>query len=183
MTEKTALRGEVARYLGQLTGAKRLESDSALQERFLALPQLDRVERVLLYWSMGSEIDTRPLLEQLLRRGKQVLLPRCLPGSEMECRLYVPGKLVRHRWGMEEPGADCPLLEPELALIPALCYDRSGYRLGRGGGFYDRWLERKEVFTVGLCRHDLLQDHLPRESWDRRVELVLTEREAFECKE
>ncbi len=183
MTEKTTLRGEVTRYLIQLTEAQRLESDCALQQKFLSLPQLDRVERVLLYWSMGNEIDTLPILEQLLSRGKQVLLPRCLPGGAMETRLYVPGRLVPHRWGMQEPAMDCPLLEPELALIPALCYDKNGYRLGWGGGYYDRWLARTKTHTVGLCRHALLKAHLPRESWDRRVELVLTEQAAFECKE
>lgn len=183
MTEKTALRGEVSRYLSQLTEAQRLESDTALQQKFLSLPLLDRVERVLLYWSMDVEIATLPILEELLRRGKQVLLPRCLPKGAMEIRLYVPGRLETHRWGMQEPAVDCPLLEPELALIPALCYDKNGYRLGWGGGFYDRWLVRTKAYTVGLCRHGLLKDHLPRESWDRRVDLVLTEQEAFECKE
>ena len=183
MTEKTALRAKMTELESEMTGAQRLESDSALQRNFLKLPQLDRVESVLLYWSMDSEIATGPILEDLLHRGKTVLMPRCLPGNELECRVYNPERLVRHRWGMWEPDETCPLMEPELALVPGLCFDKSGYRLGRGGGFYDRWLAKTKAYTIGLCRETGLQTALPREYWDRRVNLVLTEQAMFECKE
>lgn len=181
MTEKAALRLKLLELEAQMTGAQRMESDFALQQKFLALPRLSRVETVLLYWSMDSEIATGPILEELLSQGKTVLLPRCLPGNGLEARLYCPDKLERHRWGMLEPGETCPVMEPELALVPGLCYDKNGYRLGRGGGFYDRWLATTQAYTVGLCRGAMLQDALPREDWDRRVDLVVTEQTAFEC--
>lgn len=71
-----------------------------------------------------------------------------------------------------------PLLSPDeidLTLVPALCYDRSCVRLGFGGGYYDRWLAGYRGFTVGFCRDALLQDRVPAQSHDRRVDLVLTE--------
>ena len=166
-----------------MTEAQRVESDTALQQNFLSLPQLDRLERVLLFAGMGHEVDTRPIIEGLLARGKHVLLPRCLEGGGLEERLYRPEKLVRHRWGMWEPDESCPVEDAELILVPALCYDRAGYRLGRGGGYYDRLLAHTNAMTVGLCRDALLVDRVPRDAWDRKVALVVTETSVFETKE
>ena len=73
-------------------------------------------------------------------------------------------------------------MEPEkgdLLIVPALCFDRQGYRLGQGGGYYDRYLEKYDgVFTAGLCRAALLMDAVPREEHDRRVDCVVTEENA-----
>lgn len=182
MAEKAALRAECKTRERELTAQQRLASDLALQKRFLDLPQLAEAHTVLLFYGMGLEVDTRPLLDELQRQGKRVLLPRCLSGHRMEAREYHPQRLSRHRYGMWEPTEDCPVVEKgdiQLALVPALCYDRRRVRLGRGGGFYDRYLADFNGFTVGLCRDVLLRAELPREDWDARVELVLTETQAF----
>lgn len=63
--------------------------------------------------------------------------------------------------------------------MPAVCYDRRGYRLGFGGGYYDRWLEHFAGFRVGLCRKAVLQDRVPTEAHDSRVDLLITEGEQF----
>ena len=101
----------------------------------------------------------------------------------METRLYVPGlPLLRHRYGMLEPGADHPLVEPaqiDLALVPALAYDIRCMRMGRGGGYYDRYLADFPSVTVGLCRDALLQKKIPAEPHDRPVGLVVTETRLF----
>lgn len=182
MAEKAAFRAELRAREQRIPEAERLESDRMLCERFLALPQVARAETLLLFAGMGAEVDTRPVLARLARRGKTVLLPRCLPGSEMEARRWVPGHLVRHRYGMLEPDAGCARVEKagiDLILVPALCYDRQGFRMGRGGGFYDRYLADYSGFTVGLCRDALLCEAVPRQAWDRRVDLVLTEKSVY----
>ena len=106
-----------------------------------------------------------------------------LPGHRMEVRRYDPDKpLVRAPFGISEPGEDCPLLAREeipLALVPALCYDRRGFRLGFGGGYYDRWLEGFSGLRVGLCREAVLQDRVPAGPHDARVDLLLTEWESL----
>ena len=86
--------------------------------------------------------------------------------------------LIRHRYGMLEPGEDCPVVpreEIDLILVPGLCFDRLGYRLGQGGGYYDRYLAGYRGTTVGLCRREVLQEHVPREAHDSRVELLVTD--------
>ena len=184
--EKAALRGRMSRYAAQLTEEERHRSDDALLARFLALPQVECARRVLLFAGMGTEPDTLRLVPALLARGKQVALPRCLPGHRMEARLWDGSRpLVPHRYGMLEPDEGCPLLSPgelDLILVPALCYDRSCRRLGRGGGFYDRYLAQCSAFTVGLCRQALVQDHVPTEEHDRPVSCVVTESTTYEAR-
>ena len=134
---------------------------------------------LLLYCGMGTEPDTLRLLPPLFSAGKAVCLPRCLPGNQMEARLVQKdSQLVRHPYGMLEPSLDCPVIPAEqidLALIPGLAFDRSGGRLGRGGGYYDRWLTGFSGITIALCRDGLLLDAVPRLPHDVGVKLVITE--------
>ena len=157
--------------------ARRAE-DEALFDRFLALPRLAGARTVFVFFGTGTEPDTSRLIPRLLALGKTVGLPRMLPGRAMEVRRYEPDRpLVPHPWGIPEPDVGCSLLSPadiDLALVPALCYDRRGFRLGMGGGYYDRWLPGFHGATVGLCRTELLQAQLPAEPYDRPVELVIT---------
>ena len=161
--DKTAFRTELKRREAALTTEERQSSDGLLRERFLAEPIVRAARTILLFAGMGAEVD-------------------CLPGHEMEARLYDAAKLVRHRYGMLEPGATCPVVERaaiDLILVPALCYDERCMRMGRGGGFYDRYLAGYTGHTIGLCRDALLCAAVPADSWDRPVELVLTETRRF----
>ena len=177
---KRALRQAVRAQLAALTPQELQESDRALFSAFLSLPQVREAQTLFLFWGIpGREPETQMLVRTLTAQGKQVGLPRMLPGHQMEVRLYRPElPLVQPPFGIWEPPEAAPLLERDaihLALVPAVCYDRAGYRLGFGGGYYDRWLSGFGRFTVGLCRDCVLQTQVPRESHDRRVDLLLTE--------
>ena len=110
-------------------------------------------------------------------------LPRMLPGRQMEARLYDPERpMVQAELGVWEPDSGCPLVKREdmdLILVPALCYDRQGCRLGFGGGYYDRWLAGDSTPRVGLCRRAVLQERVPAEPHDSRVDVLLTEEESL----
>ena len=177
--EKAELRRRARQYLSGLSPQARRTSDDALFARFLALPQVEAADTLLLYHGMGGEPDTARLLPALWARGKAVCLPRCLPGHGMEARLVRPDSaLIPHPYGMLEPGEDCPLVGKDaigLVLVPGLAFDPSGGRLGQGGGFYDRWLADYAGCTAALCRTALLLPQVPRAPHDRGVELVLTE--------
>ena len=182
--EKKELRRQVRERLAGLSPEELRVSDSALFARFLALPQVEAAKTIFAFWGIpGKEPDTARLIGELLARGKTVGLPRMLPGHQMEVRRYDPDKpLVRVSFGISEPGEDCPLLareEIDLALVPAVCYDRRGCRLGFGGGYYDRWLEGFGGFTAGLCRRAVLQDRVPAEAHDARVDVLLSEDEGL----
>lgn len=182
--EKRELRGRVRERLAALSPEELVRSDKALFERFLALPQVAAAQTIFAFWGIpGKEPDTARLVGELVRRGKTVGLPRMLPEHRMEVRRYDPDKpLVKVSFGISEPGEDCPPLRREeigLVLVPAVCYDRRGYRLGFGGGYYDRWLEGFLGVTVGLCREAVLQEAVPIEAHDAKVDVLLTEGESL----
>ena len=182
--EKKELRRAVRARLSALTPEELVRSDDALFARFLALPQVEAAHTIFAFWGIpGKEPDTARLVDALVQRGKTVGLPRMLPERRMEVRQYSPDRpLVQVSFGISEPGEDCPLLNRDeigLVLVPAVCYDRRGYRLGFGGGYYDRWLEGFSGFRTGLCRSAVLQERVPTEAHDARVDLLLTEEESL----
>lgn len=178
---KVRLRRQVRTQLSAQSLEERRESDRALFDGFLALSQVKKASCIFLFWGIpGREPETEYLVRTLTAQGKRVGLPRMLPEHGMEVRLFQPEvPMVQVSFGIWEPPGDAPLLEREeiqLALVPAVCYDQERYRLGFGGGYYDRWLAGFSGFTVGLCRECVLQGQVPREAHDQRVDLLLTER-------
>lgn len=182
--EKKELRRRVREELSALSRSELVRSDDALFARFLALPQVEAAQTIFAFWGIpGKEPDTSRLIGELVRRGKTVGLPRMLPEHRMEVRRYDPDRpLVKASFGISEPGEDCPLLDRGdigLVLVPAVCYDRLGYRLGFGGGYYDRWLEGFSGVKVGLCREAVLREAVPTEAHDAKVDILLTEGESL----
>ena len=162
LPEKGALR----RYAAALPKVEAPE----LAGRFLALPEVERAATVMAYWGVGWELDTAPLIGALLARGKRVALPRCLPRRGMEARAITgPEDLQAGGFGLLEPGEHCP-------VVPNVLCDRENYRLGQGGGYYDRFLAGYEGFTVCICPGERLVERLPREQCDVPVRLVVTHR-------
>ena len=181
---KAELRRSVRRRLAALSSQELRRSDQALFDAFLALPQVREAQTVFLFWGIpGREPETEELVRTLAAQGKRVGLPRMLPERGMEVRLFQPQRaLIQAAFGLWEPAPDAPLVEREsidLTLVPAVCYDRRGYRLGFGGGYYDRWLADFSGFRVGLCRGLVLQDRVPTEAHDSRVDLLITEQESL----
>ena len=108
--EKKQLRAQVRAQLAALTPQELEESDAALFDRFLALPQVQKADTIFAFWGIaGKEPDTARLIARLTDMGKRVCLPRMLPGHQMETPLYVPQRpLVAVGFGISEPDAGCP---------------------------------------------------------------------------
>jgi len=149
----------------------------------LAAPELRRAATVAAYVSVATEPGTGPLIEELAAAGKRVLLPVLLPDGDLDWAAYDgPASLAPARLGLLEPAG--PRLGPgavataDVVLVPALAVDRSGMRLGRGGGSYDRALARVPVgtFVCALLYDDELVDEVPRAGHDRAVTAVVTPR-------
>lgn len=182
--KKYVLRQQVLSELAGWTKEELRRSDDALFQHFLSLPQVEEAKVIFAYWGMpGREPETERLVKALLERGKIVGLPRMQPQRQMEVRQYVPEiPMKKAGFGIWEPGEASPMVDEtsiDLVLVPGLCYDRLGNRLGFGGGYFDRWLAGFSGFRVGLCRHAILRDQLPIEGHDIRVNMVLTEEECL----
>ena len=175
---KAQLRTQIRKQLADLPDELRKQEDTALFSAFLSLPEVKQANTVFLFCGTPAEPDTARLFAPLLKQGKRIGLPRMRPGRQMDVHCYCPDRsLIRHPFGILEPDETCPILSPEeidLVLVPALCYDRKGFRLGMGGGYYDRWLGSCSGVTVGLCRQALLQNTLPTEAHDHPVHVVIT---------
>jgi 5-formyltetrahydrofolate cyclo-ligase len=136
------------------------------------------------YWPIRSEIDPRPLMRRLARLGARLALPVTPPrGSDgpLTFRLWTPDlALTVGGFGVHEPGADVPEVEPDLLLVPLLAFDGRLHRLGYGAGHYDRTLaglrSRKPVRAVGLAFAAQAVDRLPEDPHDEVLDGVVTER-------
>jgi 5-formyltetrahydrofolate cyclo-ligase len=133
---------------------------------------------ILAYLPIPSEVDLTPLLEQYPYKGWAV--PRILPdeGHRMVFHRYDTRRLVRHPFGMQEPAPDLPVVSPQeiqLALVPGLAFDRSGWRLGYGGGYYDRFLAGFRGTSAGIVFHVLLLEEVPHSMFDIPMQWIISE--------
>jgi len=134
-----------------------------------------------------SEVTTMPLLNRLRREGWQTALPVVIAAGEpLGFRLWQPGeKLVPGVWDIPIPPDTAAAVNPDVLLVPGLAYDRNGYRLGYGGGFYDRTLaklrELKPVVAIGVAYQAQMVDQVPRGAHDARLDFIMTEEETLRC--
>jgi len=157
---KQDLRRLVAGRVQALDPAERSAQQRVLDSRFVELPGLDRAATVLLYvTAFPEELDTRPWLAWTLEHGRRLVCPRVDRQARM-LRLHevnnLDADLVPAAMGIPEPRPDAPEVEPaevDWVLVPGLAFDRRGYRLGRGGGYYDRLLPslRPDAPRWALC--------------------------------
>ena len=132
------------------------------------------------FLSIGDELDTGPLLGSLAAAGYRLCLPVMAgKGKPLVFRAWTPGDPMRERmWGIREPLPEAPEVVPRLLLVPLLAFDGAGYRLGYGGGFYDRTLaalrRAGSVTAIGLAFDEQEVDAVPRLAYDERLDWILT---------
>jgi 5-formyltetrahydrofolate cyclo-ligase len=137
------------------------------------------------FWSLSGEIDTRPVMTALHDRGCRVVLPVMRgPGLPLDFRAWQPGdELVPAAFNTREPGADKPMLTPSVLLVPLLAFDREGYRLGYGGGFYDRTLAKLRrngaALAIGLAYAGQEMARVPHDDKDQPLDWIVTEDETI----
>ena len=177
--DKAEMRRRLLASRRAMTPAELAASGRSIRDAVLDLPETQMAGTVAAYWSIGAEPDTHGLLFGLWKRGSYVLLPLLLPDGDLDWASYEgPDSLRPGPRGLLEPtepargvGAVC---SADLVLVPALAVDRSGLRLGRGGGSYDRALARvgAQVPTVALLYDSELLDRVPAGPHDQRVRMV-----------
>ena len=178
--EKRALRRRLRTLEQSLTADYRARSGRAIIEALLCSDIYRDAECLCCFVGTGAEIDTRPLLRDAFAQGKRVCVPLCKGRGVMEMRL-IPSldALSPGMMGIPEPPPDTPTVgaaEIDLLIIPCLACERAGNRLGRGGGYYDRFLQGYRGAAVLICREAMLQDSVPMEPHDVSLSLVLSER-------
>ncbi len=154
-------------------------SDRRIAEKLIKMPEYQNASTVFAYYSVEREVDTQSIIDRVLKDGKVLALPRCEDNRSMSFRLVVSrDELKAGAFGIMEPSEKAPELVPaadDIIIVPALCCDEEGNRLGHGAGYYDRYLEKHGGITVCLCRKKLLEKEIPTEKTDIKVSKVLTE--------
>lgn len=191
---KADLRRSMKAVLGRMEARTLAEGGAAAARRLEAADAWKHADLVLAFLSMPGEIDTAPLIAAARRAGKAVAVPG-IEGDLLRFRLMPAGEgaLPRDRWGIPVPdprwpAADLagrgPRQEPRrvLIVVPGLAFDREGNRLGRGKGFYDRFLaesRRARPAAIGFCLAAQLVDSVPVDAHDVPVDGVVTDGETL----
>ena len=132
------------------------------------------------FMPIGEEISPLPLMARLHAAGFRLALPVMVgKGQPLEFRDYTPGdQLIAAVWGIREPTGDQPVVDPDYVLTALLAFDDEGYRLGYGGGYYDRTIAKlrsvKTAVTIGLAFDEQRVDAVPRLDYDERLDWILT---------
>ena len=140
------------------------------------------------FMPLKSEINPLPLLQKLAAAGARLALPAIAGrGKPLIMRAWEFGSaLDRGQWGIREPKPDAPDVEPDILLVPLLAFDREGFRLGYGAGYYDMTIHRlralKPVTAVGIAFAAQEVPKIPTTLRDERLDLVLTEREVIDLR-
>lgn len=175
--DKMVFRARMKALTEQLGEDYLKKSDNEIAAAVLSLAEYQRADSVFAYSAMGRECATREIIEDALKKGKTVALPVVLGGGKMVFAEY-RGALCEGAFGIGEPAKGAETLIPtdrDIVVVPALCCDREGFRLGRGGGYYDRYLVGCPAFTVCPCREKLMAERVPRDWNDLPVLAVITE--------
>jgi 5-formyltetrahydrofolate cyclo-ligase len=137
---------------------------------------------ILTYLAFRNEPDLSALFD-LLPEARWIV-PRIAEGRRLALHPYDPGRLVRHRFGMLEPAAGLPVVDPaalDVALVPGVAFDQRGGRLGFGGGYYDRFLPTTPALRVGIAFDQCLAEELPCVEYDQRMDWLATPSQMIHC--
>lgn len=168
-------------------GREQLERASiAIKNRFFKLDEVRGAIKFMVYYSYRNEVSTHGLIKRLLVDNKEVYLPYCLP-EKRELRISpinnLDSDLITGTYGINEPKIklNSPIEELDVVVVPGLAFARDGYRIGYGGGYYDRLISclPEKTKTIGLIFHSLLVESLPFGRYDQPVDIVVTEREVI----
>ncbi len=164
----------------------RMEKSAKICKRFLNLPQYRTASAIHLFVPFGTEIDTREIIETAWLDGKTCVFPftdrkndRLLHRSAAGWDQFISGYA-----GILEPSGNCPTFSVEkldIVIVPGMAFDRDGFRMGYGGGYYDRFLPHSKALRVAPAFSEQLVEQVPRETHDLPVSLILTEEESIVC--
>jgi 5-formyltetrahydrofolate cyclo-ligase len=180
---KRAVRRAVLAARDAIDPVERAAMAEAIAQHVLALPELTDASTVLAFSSFGSEVDTVPLIAGLRSSGRTIVLPR-IDGPRLRLLVHEPGgPLTAAPFGAMEPtgGQELSASAIDLVITPAVAFDRTGARIGYGGGFYDRLFdEAPQAQRIGIAFSvQLRAEPLPSGASDRPVSVIVTESEVI----
>ena len=164
------------------------EAAASLLELATSSPLFGGKKTISCFWPIQTEINTVPLIERLVKMGHRVCLPIVVGEAQpLIFREWLPTlEMIEGAFGAMTPPETSPALTPDLILSPLLAFDNLGFRLGYGGGFYDRSIEQirknQSLVTVGMAYSVQEVSDVPTETTDQKLDFLITEKEVIEFK-
>ncbi len=182
--EKDELRHSYLEKRAAMDRSVKQARDAAICKSAQGLVSFRFAEFVLLYAAMDNEIDVSALAEAAFKAGKKVAFPRSDKETHTMRYHFVSSldELKSDTYGIAEPSPDAPVYDPEresgsaVCFVPGLLYDKAGYRLGYGKGFYDRYLSAFSGCKIGVIYSDYILPTVPRGRYDVALDILLTEK-------
>ena len=180
---KRQLRDSVKQKRRDMDPQLKKEKDQKIKERVQALYQYKQAKQIFCYVSTSIEVDTKALIQEALRHGKRVAVPRCTdPEHSVMEFFYISSldDLAPGTFGVLEPDPERAVkvtdFSKALSIVPGLCFDYNGYRLGYGKGYYDRFLSAHPGPRVGIVYSEFVKYRLYHGRYDVSMDLIVTDR-------
>lgn len=174
---KKELRGRIREKRRSMTAGEIAVKSRVIMEKLFSMPQYQKASRIYAYVSHNQEVSTLEFMEQVLREGKVLLVPKVHGDIMKYYEITSLSQLSPGAYGIYEPDTRMPdTVSRGFMLLPGLAFDKEGYRLGYGGGFYDKYLSANQGhFKVGLAYDFQVVERLPRELHDIAADAIVTE--------
>ena len=175
--KKEELRTHIRMMKGQFTEAQLRDMSARVTARLLANPAISGADTILMYYSLADEVCTHDVIDKLVGMGKTVLLPVVINDTNMELHRYTgPQDLQDGFFNIMEPVGEVfdEYDSIDVAVVPGMSFDTRGNRLGRGKGYYDRFLPKlKNAYKIGVCFDFQKMPGIPTEENDVKVDIVI----------
>ena len=185
ISDKNTLRVHYKKIRNEMEFFPRRVCDVEIFRNLIKANPFINAENVLVYISSEIEVDTFLIICYAFKVGKRVFAPKCVPNSNdmdfYEIKSF--DDLEKGRFGIFEPKAYCKKIDDfnnACCIVPALSYDKRGFRLGFGKGFYDKFLCKFNGEKIGICYDCCISDRLPNDEFDISVDWLVTEKLTFE---
>lgn len=190
VNRKAQLRQEIRAALKKMSDAELVQRSRQACQQLAQTPEFDRARTVMLFLSLPAEVVTDVLVQEAFSRDKRVVVPLVV----YETRQIVPVQLhdlhehmQTDKYGLRSPDQSkmIPVAQVDLVVVPGLAFDRFGHRLGRGGGFYDRFLHPENYAgpNCGLALHDQIVPAVPINDHDQGLMMLATDAEVLRFEE
>ena len=178
---KDSLRKTVLSFRTSLDKKDIISMSEDIFNSFLSIEKIQNSSKFMLYVDFRNEVETKGIISKLLSLGKEVYLPVTLKDEKklIPKRIFSLDDLVSGAYGILEPSLDAPSINPsflDVVVVPGSVFDKSGYRTGYGGGFYDKFLEETSAIRVGVCFDFQLVDDVFPEKHDKKMDFIITEK-------
>ena len=159
----------------------KIQRDCSVTKNLFALDKYKNAKTVLCYMSLDDEICTDEIVRTSLKNGKRVAVPFCVDNDGNMDFYYINSlnDLSVQSFGVREPIIEkcekVTTFENTIIILPGLCFDKTGNRLGYGKGYYDRFLQIHPLISVGLCYNSLIVKNVPIDEYDKKVDIIVSE--------